>query len=402
MTPLFPAQRAAEEFDQVLTGTADTAVADRYAELFDAVEQLRAIPEVTPRAEFVGDLRARLMTAAESELVVVPAAVRSLPEERTRRRNRRLGTLAASLVVVGGTAGMAAAANGSLPGETLYPIKRGIEQVTAAARFDDASQGKALLGQATTRLEEVRALQAQGTADPDLVAETVDAFNRAADEGSAKLFTSYQAGGDQADINAVRDFTATQMADVDDLSASADTVTDDLLLGAADTLADIDQQARALCGVCGPGEALAPPEALSSGAGAATMATLIARPVSQAQSDIDAATAAKLRKLKGQAETKAGDIPIVLPGSGGTTTPGLPGTTGDPGEPLKSIVTPDGQLLPTIKSGAAVDDLVDGVTKTLDEVTGGTGATAPLTDPLGKVVKDLGKAVGGATGSILP
>ena len=69
MTPLFPAQRAAEEFDQVLSGTADPAVAARYAELLDAVEQLHALPEVTPRAEFVGDLRSRLMTAAETELV---------------------------------------------------------------------------------------------------------------------------------------------------------------------------------------------------------------------------------------------------------------------------------------------------------------------------------------------
>ena len=56
MTPLFPAQRAAEEFERVLSGTADDAVAARYAELRDAVEQLRTLPEVTPRAEFVGDL----------------------------------------------------------------------------------------------------------------------------------------------------------------------------------------------------------------------------------------------------------------------------------------------------------------------------------------------------------
>ena len=47
MTPLFPAQRAAEEFDQVLGGTATQAVADRYAELLDTVVLLRAQPEVT-------------------------------------------------------------------------------------------------------------------------------------------------------------------------------------------------------------------------------------------------------------------------------------------------------------------------------------------------------------------
>src|SRR3954454_14556323 len=299
MTPLFPAQRAAEEFDQVLSGTADDAVAARYAELLEAVGQLRALPEVTPRAEFVGDLRSRLMTAAATDLVGASPStttlrpVPSLPEERTKRRNRRLGTIAASLVVVGGTAGMAAAASGALPGETLYPIKRGIEQVTTAAHFGDASQGRALLGQAATRLEEVRALQAEGNADPDVISQTMDAFRTAADSGSEKLFSSYQSSGDQADITAVRDFTAAQMADVSAMSTGADTATNDLLVDAADTLADIDAQARNLCGACAPTSPLAPPNALSAGAGAATVANLLASPVSQVKTE--AATIAAAR-----------------------------------------------------------------------------------------------------------
>ena len=40
----------------------------------------------------------------------------------------------------------------------------------------------------------------------DLIAETVDAFNNAADSGSEKLFASYQASGNQGDISTVRDF----------------------------------------------------------------------------------------------------------------------------------------------------------------------------------------------------
>ena len=54
MTPLFPAQRAAEEFEQALGGTATRAVADRFAPLLETVEVLRTQPEVLPRAEFVG------------------------------------------------------------------------------------------------------------------------------------------------------------------------------------------------------------------------------------------------------------------------------------------------------------------------------------------------------------
>ncbi len=127
--------------------------------------------------------------------------------------------MAASLVIVGGTAGMAAAASGALPGDPLYPIKRGIEQVATGARLSDASQGEALLNQAATRLEEVRELQAQGDADPDVVASTLDSFRDAANEGSAKLFTSYQANGDTQDIEKVRAFTAQQMGDIAAMSA---------------------------------------------------------------------------------------------------------------------------------------------------------------------------------------
>jgi len=116
---------------------------------------------------------------------------------------------------------MAAAESGSLPGDTLYPIKRGIEQVTTAAHLSDAGRGQALLDQAATRLEEVRALQAQGSPDPDVVTQTMDAFRTAADSGSEKLFASYQASGDRADITAVRDFTTAQMADVAAMAATS-------------------------------------------------------------------------------------------------------------------------------------------------------------------------------------
>ena len=411
MTPLFPSQRAAEEFENVLSGTADDGVAARYAELVGAVEQLRELPEVTPRADFVGDLRSRLMAAAEVELAPAPVrrkTVPSLPEERARRRHRRMGTIAASLVIVGGTAGMAAAASGALPGETLYPVKLGIEQVTTAVHFGDASQGKALLDQAATRLDEVRALQSQGTTDPDLMAATLDAFQSSADAGSKKLFASYRSGGNPADVIAVRDFTATQMSDVAAMTTGADTATNDLLLDAADTLADIDQQARTLCGTCGPEQGVTPPQALSAAAAAASMDNLIARPVAQAQADITAAQAARLKALQGQAQTSAGKIPQVTPGVGTPTASGVTGVAGSssgPGDSLKSTITSSGQLLPTtISSGAAVKDLVSGVTGTVDQATG--GATAPVTQPLDDTVNKLGDTVGGTldgtTGQLLP
>ena len=392
MTPLFPAQRAAEDFETALGGTATQAVADRYSDLLETVEVLRTQPEVLPRVEFADDLRLRLMAAAETELVAAPNVVRLAPR-RTSRTRRRLGTAAASLVIVGGTAGMAAAASGALPGEALYPVKLGVEQASEAVRMSDAAQGEALLRQAATRMDEVRALQAQGSADPELLATTLDSFRTAADEGSQKLFTAYQAEGDSQNITTVRDFTAAQMAEVGALAArTSNPSTDESLLDTADTLADIDQQARVLCGSCGPQAGLAPPEALSAGAGAAAADNLLARPAKQAQVDVAAVEAARNAALKAgasAAEATASTIPQIQDSPGGVA-----GAAGSAAErpPVASTISPNGSLVPSVTSAGkgAVKDLV-------------TGVTGTVTDTTGKIVKPgtpLDDVVGGLTGTL--
>ncbi len=385
MTPLFPAQRAAEEFDQVLDGTASRTVADRHADLLATVELLKDRPEVQPRAEFVDSLRARLMAAAETELVPAPPAARPATVTPLRRRNkRRLGPVAASLVIVGGSAGMAAAASGALPGEALFPLKRGGEQVTTAVRIGDVSKGKALLGQAENRLDEIEALVASGSADPTLVSQGVDAFRESATAGSDKLFVSYQRTGDAEDITRVRDFTAEQMAALGRVAGSSDASTANLLVDAADTLADIDQQARVLCGSCGPDESVETPESLSDAAAAASVDNLIARPSEQARTDVETALAAAreqraaeasgpvgskaLNDLKAAAERSAEATPqITLDSLRGTTDP----RTGERTGPVRSTITKAGELVPAITgSNTAVGGLLTGVTGTLDSTTG--------------------------------
>jgi hypothetical protein len=395
MTPLFPAQRAAEEFDQVLGGTASPATTDRYADLLETVTVLRTQPEIVPRADFVDDLRSRLMTAAETELVASPTGARSnvrhLTPARPRTR-RRLGTVAASLVIVGGTAGMAAAANGSLPGEGLYPIKRGVENAETLVHLGDVSKGKAMLDQASTRLDEVRSLQGKGSPDAALISRTIDSFSSSADAGSARLFKAYAETGDTKHIIAVRTFAAEQMATIAALSGTSAT-TDAALVDAADTLADIDQQARSRCGSCGPAATLEPPAALSSGAGAATVDNLLTRPVSQARLDIkrtETARLAALDALKAAAEKTAGEVPKINPDDLGTTSR-VPSVSG--GNPVTSTITPDGRLVPIVSTGVAVKDLVSGVTQSVDEgtttVTGG-----------GTVVDDTVKGVTGTVDGV--
>ncbi len=366
MTPLFPAQHAAEEFDNVLEGRATTEVAERYSGLVATVQVLRVQPEVTPRADFVAELRSRLMLAAETDMVPAPPVVRRLPTRS--RRKRRLGTAAAALVIVGGTAGMAAAASGALPGESLYPIKRGVEQVTIAAHVGDASKGSALLGQANERLDEVKALVASD-ASPALVDATVADFNESADAGSEKLFQAYQDDANTADITTVRDFTDSAMSELDSMAQTAGPANTASLRDAADTVADIDQQAAMLCASCG-GDILTPPGTLASGSGAPAVVSLIATPVSQAGADIRAQTA-----LSAADKAKLDDLRNAAQGTADSLGKAAGGGTAADAAPLESTLTSTGKLVPelTTKTAGTVNNLVGGLTGTVTSVTGGGG-----------------------------
>lgn len=407
MTPLFPAQRAAEEFDSVLGGRESTAVAERYAGLSATVQVLREQPEVMPRAAFVADLRERLMAAAETEMVPAAPVVRRLPSSReaTARRNRRLGSAAAALVIVGGTAGMAAAASGALPGQALYPIKRGVEQVSIAAHFGDASQGKALLGQADERLDELQGLVADGSASPALVDATVSDFRTSADSGADKLFSAYRTDSDTADITAVRDFTSGAMAQVSSLSRGADPSLAGSLSETADVLADIDQQAVSLCSSCG-GQAIAPPWALAADSGAATATNLFARPAEQAGKDVTSARAAqaaldkqRLDGLKDAAQGAADKL-------GSQSSGGSAGASTS--QKLTSTLNSAGQLVPALPTAGktAVNNLVGGLTSTLASTAGsltgggGGGSSGDLADTAKGAGSDLGKTLKGVTGSV--
>lgn len=406
MTGLFPAQRAAEEFDEVLGGTAATAVAARYSELLDTVDVLRAQPAVHPRAGFSAALRERLMTAAATELHFVLHAVgsttpQSAPLITPSRHRRRLGSLAAALVMVGGTAGMAAAAGGALPGEALYPVKRSIEQAEIAVQPGEVSKGEALLGQADTRLDEVSALTAEGTTDPDLYDATVSSFRNAAESGSARLFTAYRSDQDSAHVEAVRAFTSKQMKKIADLSTGADLSTTRLLVDAADTVSDIESQARMLCGSCGSSTAVAPPASLSAAAGAAAIDSLLAQPVSQAQMDVAAADAQRLSRLRHQTQAAERSAGRPARGAKGTVVAVVAGrtvpTNGD--SPATSQITKDGNLVPARTSSTAVRDLVKGVTGTVRGVTG----SAPSGPEIGETpLVKTGSGLDGSVDSLVP
>lgn len=414
MSPQFPS-RDADEFARLLDDGGSTAVAERYADLVRTVTLLREQPRPEPRPDFVSDLRTRLMAEADAVLTPAPDAPLSLEVHRARRRGRRerhLGAAAAALVLVGATTGMAAAAQGSLPGQTLYPLKRGIESVEVHLSTSDATRGQQLLDQAATRLTEVRALLQQPSSpqSTDLVRATLEDFTSSADEGSKLLFSSYQREGDDSDIATVRDFTHGTMRVLSALAGSAPAATGDFT-SAGQTLAAIDQQARVLCQGCSDVAPLTVPRALIDLTSAAALQQLVAGPAEKLAPGGDLAQ--RVRDEAAQAEKAAQSTPGTATGAP-TPTEAAPtgqpsnGATGSPFSGMKSSggdQQPLRQLLGGVTTAVpGVGGTVDGVTDGLKQTTDGLGSTldgssdGSLGGTLGTVGGTVGSTVDGVTG----
>lgn len=397
MTPLF-AQRAAEEFDRALDGRASRSGAEHHADLLGTVETLRRMPPIEARPDFVADLRTRLITAAETDLVAAPPVVRRAAPTRAPATpaRRRLGTVAATLVIVGGSAGMAAAASGALPGESLYPVKRGVEDLATAVHVGDASKGRSLLAQADKRLDEAQQLQAGTADDRALVAEALQDFRTTANAGADRLFRAYADGSDAGDIASVRDFADSGMKSIGGMSGNpADA---DELLQSADTLAQLDEQAKNLCAACRPTDTVSVPLKLASSAGAADLDGLLSRPVAQAAADIaamrqDLATQrAQLRAAARAAEDAAGSIPQT--DAGGSTAAPTPPSPPAPGR-VTSTITPGGDVVTNLATTGTT--AVKGLEK---EVTGAVKATTKTGTPVDGVVTGATDAADQAVGTL--
>lgn len=375
MTAVFAARRAAEEFAGLVDGTR-TDVADRYAALADVVSLLAEQPRVEARPAFVADLRSRLMAAADFQLAIATPPLRAVPSTPTTTpahtpvRQRRFGTAAAAaLVVVGGTTGVAAASQGALPGDGLYNVKRGIENVASAFSTSDSDKGSRLLDRAGTRLDEVEALTAAG-ADPARINATLADFGSSASHGASLLFRSYEAHGRSSDIDAVRDFAAAQRAALAALADGAPAGARDAFASADSQLEAIDTEALSLCGGCG---------------GAGFDAGLHPSSASALDALLTVPAAAQARPKPAPATTKqAAPQPA---SSGSSTTSGgvvgpAPTTTPTPTAPT----TTTSQVTDTVKD--TVSSVTDPVTDLVDQVGQGTGLTA-VTDPVTGLVGGL-------------
>ena len=388
--------------------------AQKFADLLIVVRDLRAIPAPSPRAEFVSDLRERLLTEADTALL--PRAARPLTAEEQRlvlpvrsyQRDRRLAAVLGAAALVGATTSVAVAAQTALPGQSLYPVKRAIENTQTGLARDDTARGQALLANARGRLDEVRDLAASGgPGSISSMESTLSLFTEQASEASDAMLAAYDESGDTAVITELRSFTGSSIERLSLLEPTLPDAARDDVVAAGARLVDIDARARQLCPECEGGVASIPTNLLTAGRPSSGVTTVI---VAASQNP------GLLKPVKTQPPKPASPDPVSGEDVGDIEVPDLdpPDTTALPTPTPNPVPTPT--PTPTLPTGkptpvkvdvkTPVNDVTKLLTGDLSTVTGVVpGANEVLTGvgtTLDGTVNGVQGTLDSTTGSLLP
>lgn len=183
--------------------------------------------KVVQRAQLVAAMETLFAEGGASTGPTVPeqrnkGAHRASPIKRLRPRSRWAKGLTAGGLTVGVAAGafggVAAASSDALPGDSLYPFKRGMEDISLSMADSDADRGEVYLDQASTRLSEARRLMERGRSgelDHESIGEVkraLDGMTHDATEGHRLLHTAYQRDGALGPIQALDSFSRSHRA----------------------------------------------------------------------------------------------------------------------------------------------------------------------------------------------
>ncbi len=376
MTPVFATRRRVEEFAALVDGTSTPQSPNPHtADLLEVVGALRDAAPVEARPEFVASLRDRLLVAAETALTPQDLQRLALPVRRSTRE-RRIAAAVGGFALVGATTSMAMAAQGALPGDLLYPVKRAIENIHTGVSVGEGDKGTQLLASASGRLDEVSALSRDGSR-PAMIAETLNAFTEQATEASDLLLSNYTQSGDESSIAQLRDFTSTSIAELTRLEQVVPDDARDELLRAAQVLFQIDAAAQQACPTCG-------------GAGISGIPNVfvpIASGTEQAVSSAGSGQSGKAHKKNNSGVPSVGGVSLP-PGSVLSPPPDAGGSTAAdggadqaPGDPIGSLtqgLIGGGTASPTATpSVPGVGDLLQDTGNAVDEVV--DPPTAPVT-----------------------
>ncbi|NEB82292.1 hypothetical protein G3I40_44850 [Streptomyces sp. SID14478] len=216
---------AAQQPEEPAAGQSDQAEQGRLLSLSTGLGELPK-PEMDPEVKVVQ--RAQLVAAMEAMLQEGTGP--SVPEQRKgkgahratslrklRPRSRLSKGIAAGGLTVGVAAGafsgVAAASSNALPGDNLYGLKRGMEDLKLGMADSDSDRGQIYLDQASTRLNEARRLMERdrgGQLDHEFVGEVRRALSGMqydASHGHQLLSDAYKRDGSLGPIQALSAFT---------------------------------------------------------------------------------------------------------------------------------------------------------------------------------------------------
>ncbi|GAA1004580.1 MULTISPECIES: DUF5667 domain-containing protein [Streptomyces] len=257
-----PAPAAAEQTEQGRMLALATAL--------DALPRPELDPEVkaVQRARLVAAMEAMLQesTAGEATDASVPGqrSHRAKDDQRTSGPGKlwprtRLGrSLAAGGlglgVAAGAFGGVAAASSDALPGDSLYGLKRGIEDFKLTYLTDGADeQGRAHLALASTRLSEARRLLDRGRGRPldreslGEIRRTLSGMRREAAEGHRLLHEAYENNPDSlGPIQALSTFSRTHRATWSEVRAQLPAQLDDVSRQVSSVFDAIDEEVAPL------------------------------------------------------------------------------------------------------------------------------------------------------------
>jgi hypothetical protein len=417
MSPAFPTRRRAEEFDALLAGELTEAPSAELAALLEVVDQVRALPEITPRAEFAASLRERLMAEAPAALAAPATATAEEPTTRLsvgRRtpskssRERRIALAIAAFSVVGATTASAVASQGALPGDTLYPVKRLIEDARTSLAMGEDAKADTLLSQARTRLKETRELSDRDNPDTDAITKSLRSFGDTADHASTVILAHDAGHADDKEIGQLRTFTGQSVADLSDLADVLPASVDGVLADVVNGLIAIDQSAAQACPGCdgtGIGELPANLVDLLSattgdGNDRAPSAAATAphkKPAKPKATPSQAPSASAAEQLANDLKNTTGQ----LTGKGGKSATSAPtsvgGAVGGAGGAVGGTVSGVGGAVGD--AGSQVGGPVGGLLGTVGGVVGGLGDT--VTGTTGALGDTVDGVTGGLTGGLL-
>ena len=166
--------------------------------------EIQEPPDVKPSPAFKVRARVQLMEQIHARQAVTKwpwfrytNQVKPIPYKRRFNMVAIIVAVVLAISAVGG--GTAYASQGSLPGDILYPVKLGTEQVRLVLATGDATKAELYLTFANSRVEEMTALAERGR--PEEVNIAVNGYDKAMAMAAAKLEEVSSKGLDTAEIS---------------------------------------------------------------------------------------------------------------------------------------------------------------------------------------------------------